>query len=139
MKHNYKVRIISAVLLPAPVVMAVLPASALTVGKQDPALSIVSTPESGTYDAQARYTPFTWSEFKAALDAAKLVAGDGQASEEDTTGRETETVAESETVVGTQTETQPEKRGCGSVLMGGLTVALAPAAYVLLRNRRKED
>ena len=50
MKHNYTVRIVTAILLLALAVMAVLPASALTVGKQDPALSIVSTLASGTYD-----------------------------------------------------------------------------------------
>ena len=50
MKHNYKVRIITVVMLLALALMAVLPAGALTVGKQDPAMSIVTTLESGTYD-----------------------------------------------------------------------------------------
>ena len=50
MKHNYKVRIITVVMLLVLAVVAVLPAGAITVGNQDPALSIVSTLNSGTYD-----------------------------------------------------------------------------------------
>ena len=50
MKHNYKVRIITVVMLLILSVVAVLPAGAITVGNQDPALSIVSTLDSGTYD-----------------------------------------------------------------------------------------
>ncbi len=82
-----------------------------------------------------------YAERAYALLELKSASAPSDTSEEDTTERETETetVSESETVVGTQTDTQPGKRGCRSVLMGGLTVALAPAAYVLLRNRRKED